>query len=107
MTTTPPPDPDPAHRAGGTRQAEPKGPAGWWGKAWPVALLFLAVLTFLVIFLVQNPDEVRVHFLGLDGRMPLGVAMLLSALGGALLVSVAAAARIWQLRRISRTNRQR
>lgn len=105
MTTNPPPDP--AHRAGGTRQAEPGRPSSPWGRAWPVALLFLAVLTFLVIFLVQNTSQVRVHFLGLDGRMPLGVAMLLSALGGALLVSLAAAARIWQLRRMNRTIRQR
>lgn len=65
-------------------------------------MLFLVVLVPLVIFLVQNTAGVKVSFVSLHGRMPLGVAMLLSAVGGALLVSLAAAARIWQLRRMNR-----
>ncbi|HEY9473673.1 MAG TPA: lipopolysaccharide assembly protein LapA domain-containing protein [Mycobacteriales bacterium] len=98
------PPPDPAHRPTGTEHARRgRGVGGTrTSRTWTVAVLFLLVLVPLVIFLTQNTAQVRVSFVSLHGRMPLGVAMLLSAVGGALLVSLAAAARIWQLRRMNR-----
>jgi lipopolysaccharide assembly protein A len=63
------------------------------------------VLLFLLIFILQNGQQVRVSFLGADGHLPLGVAMLLSAVAGALLVVLVGAARIIQLRLIARRHR--
>jgi uncharacterized integral membrane protein len=40
-----------------------------------------------------------VHYLGFHGRVPLGVALLLAAIAGLLLVSIPGTVRILQLRR--------
>ncbi|HEX5497434.1 MAG TPA: lipopolysaccharide assembly protein LapA domain-containing protein [Mycobacteriales bacterium] len=86
------------------RPPDPGAPTGTFadaartGRIWSVAVLFLVVLIPLVIFLAQNTG-VRVSFLTLHLRIPLGVAMLISTVGGALLVWLVALARTWQLRR--------
>lgn len=58
-----------------------------------------ALLVALVIFIAQNAGTVSIHFVGLDGRLPLAVALLAAAVAGMLLVAVAGTARIIQLRR--------
>jgi uncharacterized integral membrane protein len=65
------------------------------------------VLLFLLIFILQNSQQVRVSFFGADGNLPLGVAMLLSAVAGALLVVLVGTARIVQLRVVARRHRGR
>jgi uncharacterized integral membrane protein len=52
-----------------------------------------------VIFIVQNAREVSIHYLGLDGRVSLAVALLIAAVAGMLLVAAPGTARIMQLRR--------
>jgi len=56
------------------------------------------VLVFLLVFVIQNTASVKVSFLTLSGQMPLGVALLLAAIGGVLLAGLVASLRIWQLR---------
>lgn len=60
------------------------------------------VLILLLIFILENTQSVRVGWLGLHGRIALGVALLLAAIGGALLVGLVGAARIFQVRRYAR-----
>ncbi|TWE28374.1 lipopolysaccharide assembly protein LapA domain-containing protein [Prauserella muralis] len=67
--------------------------------AWAAAIVGAIVLVLLLIFILQNQDAVTVTFLGLSGSLPLGVALLLGAVAGALLVALLGAARILQLRR--------
>ena len=72
---------------------------------WLAALGFALVLLLLVVFLLQNSQKVQVSFLGADGHLSLAVAMLASAVAGALLVGIAGAARNLQLRRVARRRR--
>ena len=62
-------------------------------------------LIVLVIFIAQNAQAVKLSFLGAQVRLSAGVALLLAAIAGALLMA-AGTARITQLRRaIHRTRR--
>lgn len=67
-----------------------------------VSLLFLVLL---IVFILQNLDAVTVHFLGLNPSLPLGVALLIAAVAGGIVVAVAGAARVIQLRRTARRTR--
>jgi uncharacterized integral membrane protein len=67
---------------------------------------FAVVLLLLLIFILQNGTTVQVSYLGAHGRLPLGVAMLLSTVCGVLLVVLAGAARISQLRTTARRHRR-
>ena len=73
---------------------------------WVAVAFFAVVLLLLLIFILQNGTEVDVSYLGLHGRLPLGVALLLSAVCGVLLVVLAGAARISQLRTVARRHRR-
>ncbi|MGM1061874.1 LapA family protein [Saccharothrix sp. Mg75] len=66
---------------------------------WVAVLASLVVLVFLLVFILQNPAQSTIHFLGASGTLPLGVALLFGALAGAVLVGLVGAARIMQLRR--------
>jgi uncharacterized integral membrane protein len=44
------------------------------------------VLALLLVFIVQNDADVPVRFLAFDGNLPLGVALLAAATGGAFVV---------------------
>jgi hypothetical protein len=35
----------------------------------------------LIIFIAQNSNQVTIHFLGLDGRISLALALLIAAVG--------------------------
>ena len=71
---------------------------------WITVVSFFIVVLLLVIFIAQNAEKVKVSFLGFHGHPPLAVAMLLSAVAGALLVSLAGGMRILQLRRAATRN---
>jgi uncharacterized integral membrane protein len=60
------------------------------------------VLILLLIFIVQNIDPAEVHLFGWHWRLPLGVAILLAAVGGGLLTFAVGTARILQLRRAAK-----
>ena len=63
-------------------------------------------LIVLVIFIAQNAQAVKLSFLGAQVRLSVGVALLLAAIAGGLLMAAAGTARITELRRaIHRTRR--
>ena len=72
------------------------------GEIWVAAVLFALVLLLLLIFLLQNGQRADVSFLGAHGQLPMGVALLLAAVFGILLVALPGTARIVQLRMLSR-----
>lgn len=82
---------------GGARPARRGGRTRISG-AWFAVAVAAIVLLFLLIFILQNLQSVQVTYLGATGQLPLGVALLMAAVGGALLVIVLGAARILQLR---------
>jgi uncharacterized integral membrane protein len=73
---------------------------------WVAVGIFALVLLFLLIFILQNGREVGVSYLGAHGNLPLGVALLLAAVCGALLAILAAAVRMAQLRSTARKHRR-
>jgi uncharacterized integral membrane protein len=73
---------------------------------WVAVVVATILLIFLLIFILQNLDPATVHFLGISGSLPLAVAMLFSAIAGALLVALVGGARILQLRKENRSSRR-
>jgi uncharacterized integral membrane protein len=76
------------------------------GGLWVTLGSFALVLLLLLIFILQNSRSVDVSYFGVHGHLPLGVALLLAAVCGVLLVVLAASARILQLRAIARRHRR-
>ncbi|MEQ4517864.1 lipopolysaccharide assembly protein LapA domain-containing protein [Pseudarthrobacter sp. B907] len=75
------------------------------GMVWAAVASALVVLVLLIVFILQNQVYVQVKFFGLEGSVPLGIALFIAAVGGGVLVAIAGAARIIQLRLA--THRQR
>ena len=73
---------------------------------WVAVGFFAVVLLLLLIFILQNGTKVDVSYMGAHGHLPLGAAMLLAAVCGVLLVVLAGAARISQLRATARKHRR-
>ncbi|MCY7340955.1 MAG: lipopolysaccharide assembly protein LapA domain-containing protein [Pseudonocardia sp.] len=72
------------------------------GGLWTGLILSALVLVVLLVFILQNLARVQITFLGLTGSLPLGVALLLAAVAGLLLVAIPGGFRILQLRRAAR-----
>jgi lipopolysaccharide assembly protein A len=91
MSNTPTP-------AGGS--SAPTGPTGRTriSGAWIGLIVFAVVLVLLLVLIIQNTKSVEISYFTAKGSMPLGVALLLAAIGGLLLAAAAATLRIWQLR---------
>lgn len=66
---------------------------------WVAVSAGLVVLVLLIIFILQNQDRVNVHYFGFAGELSLGMALFIAAVAGGILVAIAGAARILQLRR--------
>jgi lipopolysaccharide assembly protein A len=73
---------------------------------WTMVGIGVVLLVAILVFILQNGQGVRVRFLMANGTLPLGVALLFAALLGALLVLVAGAARVLQLRVVARRHRR-
>jgi lipopolysaccharide assembly protein A len=73
---------------------------------WIAVAIFAVVLLFLLIFILQNNRDVSISYLGVNGRLPLGVALLLAAVCGVLLAILAGAARMAQLHSVARKHRR-
>jgi uncharacterized integral membrane protein len=73
---------------------------------WVALGFFAVVLLLLLIFILQNGAKVDISYMGAHGHLPLGVALLFSAVCGVLLVILAGAARISQLRTVARRHRR-
>lgn len=72
------------------------------GGVWIILISAAFVLLFLLIFILQNGQSAKVSFLGAHGTLPMGVALLLAAVFGVLLVAVPGTLRLLQLRAAGR-----
>jgi uncharacterized integral membrane protein len=68
------------------------------GGIWVAAVAFALILLLLMIFILENGQSVSVGYFGAHGHLPLGVALLLAAVFGVLLVVIPGTGRIIQLR---------
>jgi uncharacterized integral membrane protein len=73
---------------------------------WVATGMALLLLILLIVFVLQNSTRVEVQFLGLSGTIPLGMALLIAAVGGGVVVAVAGIARVTQLRMNARRTRR-
>lgn len=95
------PEPEPLTESGAARRT--RASTVWFATG--AALLLLVVL---IVFILQNPTRVVVHFIGLSGSLPLGMALLVAAVAGGVLVAITGVVRVTQLRiNARRTRRQR
>lgn len=65
---------------------------------WTATVAVLVLLGLLIVFILQNQEQVSVQYFGLVGPVPLGIALSIAAVVGGLLVAVTGAIRIVQLR---------
>src|SRR5579859_3820709 len=75
---------------------------GWW----ITSALFAVVLLLLLIFILENGQRADIGFFGAHGHLPLGIALLLAAILGVLLVVIPGTGRIIQLRMLARRHRK-
>ena len=66
-----------------------------------------AVLAVALIFVIQNAHSVDISFLGAHLHLSLAVALMLAAIGGALVMAAAGTARITELRQVMRRDRRK
>jgi uncharacterized integral membrane protein len=83
----------------------PKEPAVGFTRAgalWSALIVGFLILILLLIFITQNTTSTTLTFFGWHWSLPLGVAILLAAVGGGLLTVAVGTARILQLRRVAK-----
>jgi uncharacterized integral membrane protein len=76
------------------------------GGAWFSFAVGAVILILLLVFILENGHKVDISFFGASGHLPLGVALLLAAALGILLVVIPGSGRIIQLRRTARRHRK-
>lgn len=67
-------------------------------KTWVGLSIGIAILVVVVVFTVQNTRPAAIEFLWFDFTVPLGAALLLALLVGALVMALVGSARILELR---------
>ena len=109
MTTQRQPVPADADGDGQDGEEHKQPRVGLWEAIADHFTLAIGVLLTIGVaaFIVQNRQTVHLDFFALHGELPLGVGMLLSAIGGALVVVIPGSVRIVQLRRVARRHLRR
>lgn len=74
------------------------------GALWTSLIAGFLILILLLVFITQNTASTAFTFLGWHWTLPLGVAILLAAVGGGLITVAVGTARIVQLRRAAKKN---
>lgn len=106
MSSPTPASPEP-HRPpsrAGTKAKEPAVGFTRAGALWLSLIAGFLILILLLIFIAQNTASTAFAFLGWRWSLPLGVAILLAAVGGGLITVAVGTARILQLRRAAKKN---
>ena len=68
------------------------------GRVWAALVPALVFLILLIVFIAENGQRVQVKYFGASGHISLAVALLISAVAGAVLVLLIGSVRILQLR---------
>jgi uncharacterized integral membrane protein len=87
-------------------QTSSRIPATRAGRAWIRVFPALVLMAVTLTFVLQNLETAKVRFVTFSGRLPLGVALLVAAGLGAVVMLTLGSVRIVQLRRlVHRSNR--
>lgn len=71
---------------------------------WVGLITIAIVLVVLIVFIAQNQTRAPIRFLGFDGHISVGLAMLIAAVCGLLIAAVPGTIRIGQLRKALKRN---
>lgn len=78
------------------------------GTTWVALIIGAVVLVLLLLFILQNLDSVRLQMFVWEWNFPIGVGMLIAAIGGALVMACVGGVRMIQLRhQISHPDRKK
>ena len=83
-----------------------KAPHTRTGSAWALAVAGSVGLLLMLVFIFQNSQRAELNFLWLQGQPPVGAALLLAAVIGALIVTCLGAGRLLQHRLAERRHRR-
>ncbi|WP_084511138.1 LapA family protein [Nocardia lijiangensis] len=72
------------------------------GYAWVGLVTGALILVVVLIFILQNLETIRVSLFFWEFNLPIGVAVLLSVIAGALVMALVGGMRILQLRRAAK-----
>ena len=75
-------------------------------SAWVAAAVGAVLVLLMLVFILQNSSKVQMDFLWMEFSLPLGVAMLLAAVLGALIVVSLGIGRMLQLRLAAHRHRK-
>lgn len=89
--------PEPSVTRTSTRQK--RAPRSRAGAVWVGICIAALVLVALIIFMLQNTQPVLVSFLGMQGTVPLALALLIAGVGVGIIALIIGTVRIAQLRR--------
>ncbi len=89
-----------------TSERDLKAPQTRTGTAWGLAAVGAIGALLMLVFILQNSQETELKFLWVEGRVAVGVAMLLAAVIGALIVLCLGAGRLLQHRLAERRHRR-
>lgn len=96
------------------RQASPTDPkldghsSGPGAGVWAALIVGILVLIVLLIFILQNMEDATIHFMSWTSSMPTGVAMLLAAIAGALVMALVGSVRLFAVnRRVRKLEKER
>jgi uncharacterized integral membrane protein len=73
--------------------------------AWVGICAAVVGLVVLIVFMLQNTGSVDVHFLWMDGSLPLALALFIAGVATTIVATTIGAARMTQLRRLMRRSR--
>lgn len=68
------------------------------GVIWVAVSAGLVILAVLITFILQNQERVTVDYFGAAGDLSLGMALFIATVAGGILVAIAGAVRLLQLR---------
>ncbi|MEV0800681.1 lipopolysaccharide assembly protein LapA domain-containing protein [Kribbella sp. NPDC050281] len=83
----------------------PRVPRTRISAAWLGVCAAVVGLVVLIIFMLQNTGSVDVHFLWMDGSLPLALALFIAGVATTIVATTIGAARMTQLRRVMRRRR--
>ena len=74
------------------------------GALWSALIVGFVILVLLLVFIMQNTESTTIQLFAWRWNLPVGIAVLLAAVGGGLVTVLAGSARILQLRRAAKKN---
>lgn len=83
----------------------PRAPRTRISATWFGVCAAVVGLVILIIFMLQNTSSVKVHFLWMEGTLPLALALFIAGVATTIVATTIGAARMAQLRRLVRRRR--